>query len=173
MTGNQTSRMSMVILMLTLVLVCQLIAVPVTGHPLCTPGTGGETSLGQTIYVPAYSDIPFRDATRRYQLAVTLSIRNTDWVQPIRVTSVRYFDTEGRLLHTYVEQPLRLAPLAATTLVVAEHDIRGGAGASFLVEWRAEVAVHTPVVETVMIGTSGTQGISFVSPGRVLRTQCP
>jgi len=172
MTSKQTIRVTVIMLTLTLVLGGHLAALR-AGQAPCAQEAGSTQSLGQTIYVPAYSDIPYRDAKRRYQLAVTLSMRNTDWTHPISITSVRYSDAEGRLLRAYVEQPLRLGPLASTTLVVAERDTQGGAGASFLVEWRAEVPVYAPVVEAVMIGTSGTQGISFLSPGRVLRTQCP
>ena len=37
--------------------------------------------------------------------------------------------------------------------------------------WTAEGPVTEPVIEAVMIGLSGTHGISFVSPGRTLRRQ--
>ena len=46
-----------------------------------------------------------------------------------------------------------------------EQDKSGGLGANFLVEWVAEQPVYGPVVEAVMIGTAGTQAISFVSTG--------
>ncbi len=159
----------MVLLMLTLMGA----PLPAAERSSCPAEAGSGKSRGQTLYVPAYSDVPYRDEMRRYQLAITLSIRNTDAVQSIVIMSVRYFDTEGRFLHAYVEPPLSLGPLASKAFVVQERDTRGGTGASFLVEWRAEVPVHAPVVEAVMIGTSGTQGISFISPGRVLTTQCP
>jgi hypothetical protein len=173
MTSKQMRHIAVILVMFALVLTRQFTAALSAGHDPCAPEVGGEKSLGQTIYVPAYSDIPYVDAKRRYQLAVTLSIRNTDMVHPMHITSVRYTDTEGRFLRAYVEQPLRLGALAATAFVVAEGDTQGGTGASFLVEWRAEVPVHAPVIEAVMIGTVGAQGISFISPGRVLRTRRP
>jgi hypothetical protein len=166
-------HVAMVLLLLTLVVAHQPAATLSTGNSPCAPEAGSTKSLGQTLYVPAYSDIPYIDKTRRYLLTVTLSIRNADVAQPISVTSVRYFDTAGRLLRAYVTQPLRLEPLASTAFVVEERDTQGGTGASFLVDWRAMVPAHAPVVEAVMIGTAGTQGISFISPGRVLDTQCP
>lgn len=49
-----------------------------------------------------------------------------------------------------------------------EDDSRGGAGANFLVDWGAEQPISEPVVEAVMIGTASQQGISFISPGRVV-----
>jgi hypothetical protein len=41
-------------------------------------------------------------------------------------------------------------------------------GANFIVRWHADEPVHPPIVETVMITTESTQGISFLSTARVL-----
>ena len=43
----------------------------------CMAGEAVHT-VGQKIYVPAYSHIYYQNQKRRYPLAVTLSIRNTD-----------------------------------------------------------------------------------------------
>ena len=137
----------------------------------CTAGEAAYT-LGQKIYVPAYSHIYYQNQKRRYPLAVTLSIRNTD-EQPLKVTSTRYVGTEGQVLKEYVETPIRLGPLASIEFFVDEQDKSGGLGASFLVEWVAEQPIYGPVVEAVMVGTAGTQAISFVSTGRVLCHRTP
>ncbi len=125
--------------------------------------------VGQTIYVPIYSHIYIRDKGRVINLAATLSIRNTDAQSPIRITSARYYDTNGTLVREYVNEPLRLAPMASTDFVVAEDDTSGGVGANFIVEWGASIEVTAPVVEAVMISTASQQGISFVSAGRVIK----
>ena len=138
----------------------------------CTAGEAAHT-LGQKIYVPAYSHIYYQNQKRRYPLAVTLSIRNTDEQHPLKVTSTRYVGTEGQVLKEYVETPILLGPLASTEFFVDEQDRSGGLGANFLVEWVAEQPVYGPVVEAVMIGTAGTQAISFVSTGRVLCHRTP
>jgi hypothetical protein len=130
-------------------------------------GTERQAVMEQTIYVPAYSHIYYYNKKHQVQLAVTLSIRNTDLQHPITVTSVRYYNTPGQLLKEYLADPLQLAPLASADFVVEERDTRGGSGANFIVEWRAEARVNEPIIEAVMI-SSGTQGISFVSPGRVI-----
>lgn len=57
----------------------------------------------------------------------------------------------------------------AVPCFIAANDTSGGAGANFIVEWVAEKTVYEPVVEAVMINTSSSQGISFVSPARVLK----
>ena len=127
-----------------------------------------ERHESQTLYVPVYAHIYYFNRNRRFNLATTLSIRNTDLDHPLTLTSVKYYDSRGALLQDYLPQPLRMDPLTSVDYVVDERDGRGGSGASFLVEWKAEQALTAPVVEAVMI-SSGTQGVSFVSPGRVIR----
>jgi hypothetical protein len=123
---------------------------------------------GQTIYVPAYSAILCADNAHPFDLAITLSIRNTDRAHPILITAVRYYDPDGRLVRDDLRRPVRVGPLAAMESFVEERDRSGGVSACFLVEWVAEQAVSDPVVEAVMIGTVSTQGISFICPGRVI-----
>jgi hypothetical protein len=123
---------------------------------------------GQIIYVPAYSEVFYGTRDRTFQLGITLTIHNTDLEYPIIVQAVRYYDTDGVLVTNYVDQPVELDPLATIGFIVPENDQRGGFGANFIVEWGAEQPVHEPIVEAVMISTRGTQGISFISPGRIL-----
>jgi hypothetical protein len=126
-----------------------------------------DIATGQTIYVPAYSEIYFAQG-RTLSLAVTLSIHNTDLTHPIVLTSVRFYDAQGQLVKEYLPQPQRLEALAATDFFVEQHDPKGMLGANFIVEWVAEQPVYEPVVEAIMIGTVSSQGISFVSTGRVI-----
>jgi hypothetical protein len=125
-------------------------------------------AIGQTLYVPAYSAIPTADNSQLYQLSVTLSIRNIDRKSPIVVTTVQYFDQDGHPVRNFLKKDLRIAPMAAMDFFVRERDSSGGTAASFLVEWIAEEAVNAPCIETVMVGTTGNQGISFTCPGRVV-----
>lgn len=55
--------------------------------------------------------------------------------------------------------------MASTRYVVKESDSRGGPGASFIVNWKADHSVNPPIIESVMIGTQGQQGLSFTSRG--------
>jgi hypothetical protein len=146
---------------------------PVSAQPTISAEENGNQIMGQTIYVPVYSHIYTRDKSRVINLSATLSVRNTDAQNPIRIISVRYYDTNGALLKAYVDAPLRLAPMASTDFVVAEDDTSGGAGANFIVEWGAAAEVTEPVVEAVMISTASQQGISFVSAGRVIKSRAP
>ncbi len=127
-----------------------------------------DVTTGQTIYVPAYSEIYYSSGGHTIDLAVTLSIHNTDFEHPIVLTSVKYYDTHGQLLKEYLAQPRSLGPLASTDFFVEAKEQSGGIGTNFVVEWVAEQPVYEPIVEALMLSTTSTQGISFSSPGRVV-----
>lgn len=127
---------------------------------------GPVMSDGQLLYVAAYSNVYYGARQRTFQLACLLSIRNVDPEQRITVSRVDYFDSAGKLVRTYLERPVALAPLATLEYYVPEHDSAGGAGANFLVRWSAGSQVNAPVVETLMIGVEAAQGLSFVSSAR-------
>jgi len=122
---------------------------------------------GQTVFVPVYSHVNFYIEGKTYLLAATLSIRNTDPEYSITVESVDYFDSDGVLVQRYLEEPRSLPPLGSTEFFVEQADRRGGSGANFIVNWIAATPVYEPVIESVMVGTSGTLGIAFNSEGRV------
>jgi len=130
-----------------------------------------KIATGQTIYVPAYSYIYHQERQEIFNLAVTLSIRNTDLTNPIIITSVRYYDSAGKLVKQYLERPIQLDALASTDFFVNRSDTTGGLGANFIVEWVAQTDISQPVVEAVMIATDFQQGISFISSGRVIKSQ--
>ncbi|NEU74695.1 DUF3124 domain-containing protein [Hassallia byssoidea VB512170] len=130
-----------------------------------------KIAMGQTIYVPIYSHIYHDDRQKTLNLAATLSIRNTDLTNRIIITSVRYYDSNGKLVKQYLERPIELGTMASCDFVVNRTDTSGGLGANFIVEWLAQTQVSEPVVEAVMIATEFQQGISFISPGRVIKSQ--
>jgi hypothetical protein len=128
-----------------------------------------ELSRGQTVYVPVYSHIYSGDKERPFNLAITLSFRNTDPHRAVTLMSADYFDTNGKLVTRYLEKELTMEPQASTRFVVRESDTTGGSGAHFLVRWRSEQPVNIPIVESIMIGTQSQQGISFTSRGQPIR----
>jgi hypothetical protein len=130
-----------------------------------------QIAMGQTIYVPIYSHIYHHNRQEIFNLAATLSIRNTDLEKPIILTSVRYYDSEGKLVKQYLESPIQLDALASTDFFIKKNDTSGGSGANFIVEWVASTKVSEPIIEAVMIGTDSQQGISFTSPGKVIKNQ--
>jgi hypothetical protein len=126
-------------------------------------------SKGQTVYVPAYSNIYSGPKKHPYQLATMLSIRNVDTTGSFRVTSVDYFDNDGRLVRRYLDKPLVIGPLGTWHLYLEEKDTSGGFGANFIVRWSAGATINTPIIECLMIGATGGQGFSWVSPGQAIR----
>jgi uncharacterized protein DUF3124 len=133
-------------------------------------GARAEVShvYGQTLYVPVYSEIPYGDRDRTLELTATLSIRNMDRKVPVTLQHVDYYDAQGKHVRSYGQAPHVLPPLAAVEFVIKASDRSGGISASFIVVWESRMRCVPPVVEAVMIGTASTQGISFVSQGRVV-----
>ncbi|MCU0475267.1 MAG: DUF3124 domain-containing protein [Anaerolineae bacterium] len=138
--------------------------------PVVLPVTANDLQIvtGQRVYVPAYSQVFLTPDGESLELAVTLAIHNTDSDNPLIIREVSYYNTEGALVRNYITEPVQLPPLATTGFIVSSRDQSGGWGANFIVEWGAEQPVYEPVIEAVMVSTRGTQGVSLVSPGRVL-----
>lgn len=125
-------------------------------------------SDGQTIYVPAYSHIYSGNRERPFLLTVTLSIRNIDPKNQLKIIAADYHETQGQLLRKYIKTPVILKPLESLRYVIPQRDESGGSGANFMVEWKADKPVNPPNVESIMIGTQTQQGVSFTSRGRVI-----
>jgi hypothetical protein len=128
-----------------------------------------ELSKGQLVYVPIYSHIYYGDREQTFLLTGTLSVRNTDPVHPITLLRVDYYDTDGKVVRKHLSKPVNLGPLGSTRFIVKASDTSGGSGANFLAQWKAETEVNIPILEGVMIGTAGQQGISFTSRGQAIK----
>ena len=137
---------------------------------LTAPPAAAELRLfkGQTVYVPVYSHIYSGDREQPFYLAATLSIRNTDIRHAITLTAVDYYNSEGKFLKHYLNEPQPLDAMATKRFVVPESDKSGGSGAKFIVQWHSDRPVAEPLIESVMISTKTQQGISFTSRGVIL-----
>ena len=149
---------------------CLFILLSIFIFPLQPLNAGEKKGLsdGQTIYVPAYSHIYSGSNEKPFLLAVTLSVRNIDPHHHIKLTLVDYYETQGKLIKKYIDTPLILKPLESLRYVIPEKDKTGGSGANFMVEWKSDKFVNSPIVESIMIGTQNQQGVSFTSHGRVV-----
>ncbi len=128
-----------------------------------------KLSKGGTVYVPAYSHVYHGDKEHPFYVAAALSIRNTDPKHPITIVEMNYHDAKGQLLKKWLEKPVQIGPQASEEVIVKESDKSGGFGAHFIVKWKAGHEVNVPIMESVMIGSSGQQGISFTSRGQTIR----
>ena len=124
---------------------------------------------GELIYVPIYSEIYYGDAGKTIELAVTLSIHNTDLNHSIKVKGVNYHNKKGKLISKLVQQPITLAPLETTNFMIGEKDRTGGTGANFIVEWNTQENVSSPIIEAIMVTTQMNQGISFTTTGKITK----
>jgi hypothetical protein len=128
-----------------------------------------QSIVGGLVYVPVYSSVFHVAGDRELLMAVTLSIHNVNLSESIEITDVAYYDTVGRLIREYVQDPIVLGPLATKQFVVPEADDTGGTGANFLVKWEAEKDVTRPAIESLMVSTSSQLGMAFTCQGVVIQ----
>ena len=137
---------------------------------LPAPADAVKHVKGQTVYIPSYSNII--SGIQRITLKANLIVHNIDPLHPITVLRIDHYDTNGGLVEQYLPQPLTLKPLAAARIVIKEPKPGDeGAGANFVVQWRADTKVIEPLMECFMVGSVGTQGYSFSSVGRVMQEE--
>lgn len=132
---------------------------------LADTAKGPARKTGALVHVPAYSHIYQGSRNKPFLLTVILTVRNVDPSRSINLESIQYYDGDGKHLEAFDVTQKVLGPLATYEMVIDESDKRGGAGAGFLVRWKADKPAAPPLVETVMISTTGGQGISFVCRG--------
>jgi len=151
--------------------ICLCLLFVLVGLTLPVAGWAEDIKLlkGQTVYVPIYSHIYSGVKGRPFDLAATLSIRNTSPQNSLTLVSVKYYDSNGKLVEDYLKKPLQLNALGSTRYIITEDDKAGGSGANFIVVWKSEQKVNPPIIEAVMIGTHSGQGISFLSRGQVIK----
>jgi hypothetical protein len=135
-----------------------------------------ELSRGQTLYLPVYSYIWHGDRINEDKVppktlvSVLVSVRNTSLKIPIRVTSARYYSTEGKLIKEYLSKPAEIAAMGTLELFVERKEVAGGSGANFIIEWESAAPTNLPVVEAVHVDIKyGGPAFSFVTLGRPIR----
>lgn len=144
-----------------------LVLVSLLAVPIASLAEALESATAQVVYVPSYSRVLTQEG-RSEPLASTLVVHNVSRQSKIRVERVDYYDRAGQLLETLVSEPVELTPFGSMNALVPIGSVGDGIGANFIVTWSSEEPVLPPIVEAIMVGGSGTQGISFTSRGRVL-----
>jgi len=144
---------------------------------LLTSGAGyaqEALSAGQTLYLPIYSHLYHGDLDRSGKPGETLtsahiSIRNTDSNTGLRITSARYYDTNGKLLKEYVPAPRNIPPLGTLELFVPHTDVSGGSGANFIITWSADSPINPVLVEALHADIRASRSVVFITTGKVLK----
>lgn len=150
----------------------RLPSLPATGVSAGAGAAAGAPAGARTtrvragrIYVPVYSHIYVEEGGPA-DLATTLSIRNVSTERSLLLTSVRYYDTSGALIEDYLDKEVGVGPLETVEYFVREADRRGGSGANFIVDWRAESPLVRPLVEAVMVrDRAGNHAYAFSTRG--------
>ena len=135
--------------------------------------TAPGRSAGQTLYLPIYSHIWHGDTTSdgqraRTLVSVSVSIRNTDPVNPLRVLSAQYYDTDGKRLKEYVTSPKILGPMGTYELFVPRSDDTGGSGANFVIRWQSDKPANPPVVQGFHANLPVGRSIAFATSAVVI-----
>ena len=124
-----------------------------------------DSLLSGTTYLSVYSQIYGISEHRTHDLTVTISMKNTDRFDTVFILKADYFNTKGDLIRTYFRKPIFLCPLETVEIVIDEVDKEGGTGANFLFDWKMKSESSEPYFESVMISTSGQQGLSIATHG--------
>lgn len=142
--------------------------------PAAAPLAGEDLpplSTGQAVYVPVYSkilhgNVSKKGAPEELLLSSMLSVRNTDLSYPMTISSVVYYDTDGRVIRSYLTAPRVLPPMGSADFFVEYQDRLGGTGANFVVKWTAEQPINQPILETVQAYLWGNHSKAFTSRGQ-------
>lgn len=129
------------------------------------PINSGQLQYSGSTYLSVYSEIYDMTDETKHLLTATVSLRNTSLTDSLFVLKADYYNTMGHLIRSYVQKPIYLVPMETVEIVINRKDTTGGSGANFIFDWQMRNESTEPLFESVMIWTTGTQGISFLSRG--------
>ena len=144
------------------------------GLTLLTGLAASEVRLikGQTFYVPCYTSFMSGSQADSYAFDAkpTIFINNTDQNHAINIVRIDFYNTNGKLVEKYLQQPQKLNANSSMRINVKER-LKGeeGSGAHFIIQWQAEHKVVEPLVQTWFVGAVGTRGYSYTAPARVIQ----
>ena len=138
---------------------------PVNWEKRAVQLNGSDGLVRGSSYLSVYSEIYQRSERKTYNLTATVSMRNISSTDSVFILHADYYNTKGDLIRNYLNHPVFIQPLETIEIVIDESDETGGTGANFIVEWATRSKVHEPLLEAVMISTTGQQGLSFTTQG--------
>jgi hypothetical protein len=116
-------------------------------------------------YLSVYSEIYSYSEARTYDLTVTVSLKNIYKKDTMFIERADYYNTEGKKIRTYFDQPIYIKPMETLEIVIDQKDTQGGSGGNFVFDWMVRNPELEPHFEAVMISTYGQQGLSFTAQG--------
>ncbi len=136
--------------------------------------TARALTTGNSIYVPIYShvyhgNVDWTNKPETKQMAVMVSIRNTDMQHPITISSIKYYGSDGKLVRDESAKAKTLAPMATMEIFVENKDSSGGAGANYVIVFTAQTPVNPPIIEALHTNFWGPGSVVFSTSGEVIQ----
>ena len=130
-------------------------------------------SIKKQSYLPLYSTVALGGGATLVHLGANVTLRNISPDQPLVISSARYFDRSGELVAELAVQPFTLKPMATIEMFIPITEqsvgLRGGRGGSILLAWAAVAPVPEPMLEALVLGSSGPASFSFTSRSQPVR----
>lgn len=117
-------------------------------------------------YLSIYSQIFSFSEHKTHNLTAMVSLRNISDTDTIYILKAEYYDSHGKSIRKYFNNPIFLLPLETTEITIDETDTTGGTGSNFIFEWKTPPNCPEPLFEAVMSSTMGQQGLSFATQAK-------
>ncbi|MEP2935185.1 MAG: DUF3124 domain-containing protein [Gilvibacter sp.] len=142
---------------------------PVNWDKRAVNGPLSNTMETGSTFLSIYSQIFMRNERDQTDLTATVSIHNPNLESRIYIDKAVYYNTAGIPIRTYFNKTIFIEPMETVQIVIDGIDREGGTGANFIFDWQKNPELNEPIIEAVMISTSGQQGISFVTAGKRIK----
>jgi hypothetical protein len=135
--------------------------------------TSQGRSVGQVLYLPIYShvwhgEVDGKGEPTKTLVSISVSIRNTDPLKSVRITSAQYYDTDGKRLREYLTSPKTIGPMGTYEIFVPRSDDAGGSGANFVISWKSDGPVSPPIVEGFHANLPAGRSFAFMTWARTI-----
>ena len=130
-----------------------------------------ELTTGGKIFIPVYRGFyQFYGSSRdSYALTSTAFLYNVDAKQNIKVISIDFYDSSGKLLKNLLDAPLLIKPHNNKEITIEPRREQEECGASLIVRWKSDQPANSPTVEVLMVGQVLNRGVSFLTRGREVK----
>ena len=123
---------------------------------------------GQTLYLPIATNYMKDDVS--FRVTAEVIIHNTDPDHAINLVKMDFYDTDGKLVKSYLQEPLKLNPASGRRFRVKDSvPDAAGAAAHFIIQWQADNKVVAPLVSGLLLGSRGTRGYAITTAPRIIR----
>jgi hypothetical protein len=114
-------------------------------------------------YLSVYSHIYSGSEHRTHNLTAMISMRNTSKYERVFMKKAEYFNTEGRMVKSYIKNPIYIDPMETIEIMIFEEDEHGGTGGNFVFDWATPDSDNKPFIEGVMMSTNRNKAMAFTT----------